>query len=151
MARFAEAIVHDELALALFRRAGDSHGQAAAHAAAAWHYAQAGRSTEAVTHGEQALRLRAELDDPHEVAAALAHLGRVHAALGDRDRSLERLRAALDRYTELGAPLDEADTATSLGDALDGAPAVGLWRRAYAIYERLGHPAAATVAARLGI
>ncbi|MER7279832.1 tetratricopeptide repeat protein [Dactylosporangium sp. NPDC000244] len=151
MARFAEAIVHDELALALFRRAADRHGQAAAHAAAAWHYAQAGRATEAVAHGEAALSLRADLDDPHEVAAALAHLGRVHAALGERDRSLEHLRAALDRYTELGDRLDEADTATRLGDALDGAPAIGLWRRAHAIYERLGHPSAETVAARLGI
>jgi tetratricopeptide (TPR) repeat protein len=151
MARFAEAIVHDELALALFRRAGDHHGQATAHAAAAWHYAQAGRAAEAVAHGEAALALHRELDDPHEVAAALAHLGRVHAALGERERSLERLRAALDRYTELGDRLDEADTATRLGDALDGAPAIGLWRRAHAIYERLGHPAAATVAARLGI
>nr|BFE64751.1 hypothetical protein GCM10020063_092770 [Dactylosporangium thailandense] len=151
MARFAEAIVHDELALALFRRAADRHGQAAAHAAAAWHYAQAGRANEAVAHGEAALSLRADLDDPHEVAAALAHLGRVHAALGERDRSLEHLRAALDRYTELGDRLDEADTATRLGDALDGAPAIGLWRRAHAIYERLGHPSAETVAARLGI
>ncbi|WP_433211575.1 helix-turn-helix domain-containing protein [Dactylosporangium sp. CS-047395] len=148
MARFAEAIVHDELALALFRRAGDRHGQAAAHAAAAWHYAQAGRAAEAVAHGEAALALHA---DPHEVAAALAHLGRVHAALGERERSLDRLRAALEQYTELGDRLDEADTATRLGDALDGAPAIGLWRRAHAIYERLGHPAAATVAARLGI
>ncbi|WP_433611365.1 hypothetical protein ACQP2P_44060 [Dactylosporangium sp. CA-139114] len=151
MARFAEAIVHDELALALFRRAGDRHGQAAAHAAAAWHYAQAGRAAEAVAHGEAALSVRGDLDDPHEVAAALAHLGRVHAALGERDRSLEHLRAALDRYTELGDRLDEADTATRLGDALDGAPAIGLWRRAHAIYERLGHPSAETVAARLGI
>ncbi|WP_433081218.1 helix-turn-helix domain-containing protein [Dactylosporangium sp. CA-052675] len=151
MARFAEAIVHDELALALFRRAADRHGQAAAHAAAAWHYAQAGRAAEAVAHGEAALSLRGDLDDPHEVAAALAHLGRVHAALGERDRSLEHLRAALDRYTELGDRLDEADTATRLGDALDGAPAIGLWRRAHAIYERLGHPSAETVAARLGI
>ncbi|GAA3294653.1 hypothetical protein Dvina_51085 [Dactylosporangium vinaceum] len=151
MARFAEAIVHDELALALFRRAGDVPGRAAAHAAAAWHYALAGRAVEAVAHGEEALALHGGRGDRREVAAALAHLGRVHAALGERDRSLERLRAALDRFTELGDRLDEAHTATRLGDALDGAPAIGLWRRAHAIYERLGHPSAATVAARLGI
>ncbi|WP_432981121.1 hypothetical protein [Dactylosporangium sp. CA-233914] len=151
MARIAEAIVHDELALALFRRAADPHGQAAAHAAAAWHYALAGRAAEATAHGEEALRLRTGLDDPNEIAAAEAHLGRVHAALGDRERSLRHLRAALERYAELGAQLDEAETATRLGDALDGAPAVGMWRRAHAIFERSGHPAAAAVAARLGI
>ncbi|WP_344610600.1 ATP-binding protein [Dactylosporangium salmoneum] len=148
MARFPEAIVHDELALALFRRAGDRPGSAAAHAAAAWHYAQAGRAAEAVAHGEEALGLHG--DDPHAYAVALAHLGRVHAALGDRERSLECFRDALDRFAELGDRLDEAETATRLGDALEGAPAIGLWRRALAIYERLDHPAAATVAARLG-
>ncbi|MER7001509.1 tetratricopeptide repeat protein [Dactylosporangium sp. NPDC000555] len=151
MARFVEAIVHDELALALFRRAGDRPGQASARAAAAWHYAQAGRAAEAVAHGEGALALRRELGDPHETAAALAHLGRVHAALGDRERSVERYREALERFTELGDRLDEAETATRLGDALDGAPAIGLWRRALAIYERTDHPAASAVAARLGL
>ncbi|MGI5245904.1 tetratricopeptide repeat protein [Dactylosporangium sp. CA-139066] len=150
MARFAEAIVHDELALALFRRAGDEPGRAAAHAAAAWHYTQIGRGPEAVTHGEAALALREALGDPHEEAVALAHLGRVHAALGDYERAVDRYRDALERFTALGARLDEAETATRLGDALEGAPAIGLWRRALAIYERLHHPAAATVAARLG-
>ncbi|MEV8510938.1 tetratricopeptide repeat protein [Dactylosporangium sp. NPDC051484] len=151
MARFAEAIVHDEIALALFRRAGDRPGEASARAAAAWHYAQAGRAAEAVAHGEGALALRRELGDPHETAAAQAHLGRVHAALGDRERSVERYRAALECFTELGDRIDEAETATRLGDALDGAPAIGLWRRALAIYEHTDHPAASAVAARLGL
>ncbi|MFG2037932.1 tetratricopeptide repeat protein [Dactylosporangium sp. NPDC048998] len=151
MARFTEAIVHGELALALFRRAGDGSGEASARAAAAWHYAQAGRAAEAVAHGEGALALRRELGDPHETAAAVAHLGRVHSALGDRERSVERYREALERFTELGDRLDEAETATRLGDALDGAPAIGLWRRALAIYERVDHPSASAVEARLGL
>ncbi|GAA4257057.1 ATP-binding protein [Dactylosporangium darangshiense] len=150
IARFPEAIVHDELALALFRRAGDRAGRAASHAQAAWHYAQAGRGAEAVAHGEAALELRAGLGDPHEQAVAQAHLGRVHAVLGDYERAVAHYREALERFTALGDRLDEAETATRLGDALEGAPSIGLWRRALAIYERLDHPAAATVAARLG-
>jgi tetratricopeptide (TPR) repeat protein len=84
----------------------------------------------------------------------LDSLGYIYRHLGRMDRAIACYEQALDLYREFGDWFNEADTLAYLGDAYyaagDLAAAEGAWAEALPILERLVHPDAGRLQARLG-
>ncbi|ROT29411.1 BTAD domain-containing putative transcriptional regulator [Micromonospora sp. HM5-17] len=150
----AGALRSDLRALRLFREAGHQDGQAGALNSVGWCQALLGRHREAVSHCEQALLLHRKTGNRGGEASALDSLGYAHHLLGEHGPAIGYLRQAVALNRELGRWTQEAEALHHLGDAQDaagaGAAADESWRQALAILDRLGHPEAETVRAKLG-
>jgi DNA-binding SARP family transcriptional activator/tetratricopeptide (TPR) repeat protein len=141
------------LALDLYDMVGDRAGQAKALNGIGWCHALLGEHREALIYCEQSLAQPEQLGYGHGQAAALDSLGYTHHQLGDFPRALARFRRAVGLYHDLGDRYNEAATLVNLGDTqlalADRDGARSTWQQALAILDRLDHPDADQVVARL--
>jgi tetratricopeptide (TPR) repeat protein len=100
----AESLHHAELALELFRAAGDPTGHAYALNVVGWGHAVLGDHRRAITYCQQALALQQRLGDRYHEAETLTRIGDTHHA-GNEDAAVhEAWRLALTIIEELGHP-----------------------------------------------
>jgi DNA-binding SARP family transcriptional activator/tetratricopeptide (TPR) repeat protein len=151
--RYAEALDHCEQALDLYRVAGNRPGEASALDFIGWVQGRAGDHGSALVSCEKALVLHQELGNRQGEAATWHGLGYAHHHLGDHARAIECYRHALDIFRDLGDRYFEADVLANLGDPYqatgDLAMARTCWQRALEILDRLEHPGADAVRAKL--
>jgi tetratricopeptide (TPR) repeat protein len=87
------------------------------------------------------------------VGDALSSLGKVYARRGDYAEAKDHYQRAIEVFRDFGAAFDEALALIDLGKALaeegDQRAAGDAWRAAQDILERLAHPLADDVKARL--
>ncbi|GAA3348956.1 BTAD domain-containing putative transcriptional regulator [Amorphoplanes nipponensis] len=152
--RHADALEHDEQALALFRQEGHLAGQATALNAIGWHHAHLGRPATAIARCRQALALHERLGDRFGQGLTWDTLGAAYERTGDHAHAMAHFRLAVDAFRSCGDRFQEADTLRRLGAVLLGAGAVpdgcAAWRRAALILEDLGHPDAGEIRRDLG-
>jgi tetratricopeptide (TPR) repeat protein len=151
--RFDEALRHAELALEAYRSQGNRSGEAYALNTAGWCHGLLGDYPTALAYCERALAQFHELGDRPGEARTLDSLGYLHFQLGNRAEAVSCYRKAIQMYRDLGDYYNEADAYVNLGDGYDRAgdreSAREVWQLALTILERLDHPTAAAVRAKL--
>jgi tetratricopeptide (TPR) repeat protein len=100
----AESLHHAELALELFRAAGDPTGHAYALNVVGWGHAVLGDHRRAITYCQQALALQQRLGDRYHEAETLTRIGDTHHAGNEDAAAHEAWRLALTIIEELGHP-----------------------------------------------
>jgi DNA-binding SARP family transcriptional activator/tetratricopeptide (TPR) repeat protein len=152
--RYAEALDHSEQALDLYRLAGNRPGEASALDFIGWVQGRAGDYGSALVSCEKALTLHQELGNRQGEAATWHGLGYAHHHLGDHARAIDCYRHALALFRDLGDRYFEADVLANLADPYhatgDLAGARTCWQRALEILDRLEHPRADEIRAKLG-
>jgi DNA-binding SARP family transcriptional activator len=147
------ALSHARQALRLYRLAGDALGAARALNSLGWDHALCGDYARARPRCEQALAQLHRLGDRHHEAAASDSVGYIHHHLGNYDRAALHYGRALELFRDIGDRYFEADTLNHLGDThaalAQKAAARTVWRQALDIFERLTHPEAEQVRAKL--
>jgi DNA-binding SARP family transcriptional activator len=149
----ADALDRSQRALELYRLTGHLAGQARALNSLGWNHAQLGDHETALARCREALPLHAATDDRGGEANTWSSIGDIHSASGELGQAVTCYEHALDEYRRLGDRYNEAASLATLGDthhaagALD--PAELAWRDAVAILDRLAHPDAERVRARL--
>jgi tetratricopeptide (TPR) repeat protein len=148
------ALTHSQVARELYREVGHRNGEARTLNAIGWIHAQRGDFERALRFCRGALDLhrvggQGHIDEAHawdSLGYVQHRLGHFAEAVASFDQALDRFRASGDRY-------EEASTLEHLGavhaDAGDQAAAAAVWRRAVAILDELGHPAAGKIKDRL--
>jgi tetratricopeptide (TPR) repeat protein len=118
-----------------------------------WLYAHLGQYDRALTHCQRALSLHRDSGHRGGTADTLDSLAYVHLHLGDIAAAKSHYTKAIEAYREIGSPFGEGNSMAGLGDALlaEGDPGAAgtAWREAVAILDRLPHPLADEVRARL--
>ncbi|WP_328469884.1 tetratricopeptide repeat protein [Actinoplanes sp. NBC_00393] len=151
--RYDDCLRHTTRALELYRAAGHRVGEARALNALGWYLGHHGRYDLTLRHCRAALRLQHELGDRYGEAAAWDSIGWAHHHLGDHEQAVAGYRRALELYRAAGDLLNEAEIREHLGDAhaaaADRDAAGRQWRKALALLEKLDHPGAATLRAKL--
>jgi DNA-binding SARP family transcriptional activator len=147
------ALGHARHALRLYRRAGDALGAARALNSLGWDHALCGDYARALPRCEQALAQLHRLGDRHHEAAACDSVGFIHHHLGNYESAAVHYTRALELFRGIGDRYFEADTLNHLGDThcamAQKAAARTVWRQALDIFERLTHPDAEQVRAKL--
>ena len=151
--RYPEALAVALDALRMLKAVGHWWTQATLENGVGWLYAHLGQYDQALTHCQRALSLHRDSGHRGGTADTLDSLGYVYLHLGDTVQAKEHYTKAIETYRELGAPFGKGISLTGLGDTLlaEGDPeAAGMaWREALAILDRLRHPLADKVRARL--
>jgi len=151
--RYPEALAVALDALRMLKAAGHWWTQANLENGVGWLYAHLGQYDQALTHCQRALALHRDSGHRGGTADTLDSLGFVYLHLGDIDQAKAHYRKAIEAYRDIGAPFGEGNSLAGLGDALlaegDPAGAGAVWREAVAILDRLPHPLADDVRARL--
>ncbi|MBG0561180.1 AfsR/SARP family transcriptional regulator [Actinoplanes aureus] len=151
--RYDDCLRHTSRALDLYRGAGHRVGEARALNALGWYLGHHGHYDLTLRHCQDALRLQHELGDRYGQAAAWDSIGWAHHHLGDHGKAVAGYRRALELYRAAGDLLNEAEIREHLGDAYAAAggrdAATRQWRQALALLEKLDHPGAATLRAKL--
>ena len=151
--RHDEALGHAEKALELCRTVGNPTWQARALNEVGWRHAMLGNHRQALVICRQALAELQELGDRNGEAGSWDSLGYTYQHLGDHDQAVSCYRQALGLLAELGDHAHEAEVLVRLADTLDAAGAEDEARsareEALAIFERIDHPDATVVRARL--
>jgi tetratricopeptide (TPR) repeat protein len=151
--RHPQGLRHAEQALALFRSAGHRAGEGRALNAVGWFHVQLGDLREGLASCQDALALQRGIGDRFSQAETLDSLGCAHRLLGQYEQSAAAYRQALDLYREFGDLYNEADSLAHLGDTHrangDRDSARTVWERAVVIFDRLDHPDAEVVRAKL--
>ncbi|WP_212987157.1 AfsR/SARP family transcriptional regulator [Actinoplanes auranticolor] len=152
--RHADALVHDEHALTLFRAGHHRVGQATVLNAIGWHHAHLGRPEAAIENCRQALAIHEQLGNRFGRALTLDTLGMAHHVRADHGDALTCFGHAVAAFRSCGDRYQEADTLRRLGAVLLETGAVqdgcAAWRRAAVILGDLGHPDAEVVRRQLG-
>jgi tetratricopeptide (TPR) repeat protein len=142
--RYAEMVLHCELAGDLYRADGNDNGYAKALNEAGLGYAHAGDYGQALTNCTTALVLFERLGDRHGQATTLHSIGYAHHHLGEHHTAIGFFTRALQLCRDVGDRHGEAETLTNLGDtcqaAADGTAIREHWKAAEAILVDLGHP-----------
>ncbi|MEV6301969.1 BTAD domain-containing putative transcriptional regulator [Actinoplanes sp. NPDC051861] len=153
--RHAEALPHAVQALARYVEAGHRAGQARALNAIGWFHAVLGDHHTALDHCRRALDLQCEIGDRFGQAETSDSLGYVNERLGRHADAVACYRDAVRLYREFEDSYSEAEVLAALGDAHRAAdevePARDAWRRCLRILDRLGHPDADKVRAKLAL
>jgi tetratricopeptide (TPR) repeat protein len=148
-----QALGHARQALRLYRLARQPMMAARTLNSLGWGYALRGDFARARPRCELALAQMRELGDLTFQAGTSDSLGYIYHHLGDFDLAVTYYRRALELFRELDDRYYEADTLKHLGDthlaAGDDGSAKAAWRQALALLEKLGHPDAAEVSAKL--
>jgi len=148
------SVHHTLRAIDLFRAAGHRDGEARALNTIGWYHAQAGDYPPALRYCQRALDLHREIRDRAGEAAVWDSLGYIRHRLGEHGQASICYQHAVDLLRELGDQYHEAVTLTHLGDnqhaAGNVADARTAWRSALKILDRLDHPDAGPVRAKLG-
>lgn len=149
----AEALVHQQRALDLFRTLGHRVGQAKSLNNIGYMHALLGDYEAALTECGESLELWQRLGDLTAGAAALDSLAYAHHRLGRLDEAIAYYTRALAEHQKAGHRLYQASVHACLGDvyrdAERPADAEQAWRAALAIFDSLSHPRAADLAAKL--
>jgi tetratricopeptide (TPR) repeat protein len=150
---FEAALPHAERAYELFRAAGHHAGEARALNAIGWFNIAFGSYETALTQCQDALRLQREIGDRFGQAETLDSLGKAYRQLGDTRRAIDCYEQAHALYHEFDDRFNEADTLDNLAEAhvAAGEPtaAAAAWNRALQILDRLHHPDADRMRAKL--
>ncbi|MBO3743033.1 AfsR/SARP family transcriptional regulator [Actinoplanes flavus] len=148
-----EALPHAHRTLELYRAVGTPLKQAVALNAVGWYHSQLGEHREALGYGEEALALSQQAGSPYGQANTWDSLGFAHHHLGEHRQAIACYRQALDLFRDIGDRHAEALVRDHLGDTHhavgDAATAREEWRQALDTLERLGHPAAGELRAKL--
>ncbi len=151
--RFPEALAVALDALRMLKAVGHWWTQATLENGVGWLYAHLGQYDQALTHCRRALSLHRESGHRGGTADTLDSLGFVYLKLGDTAQAKVHYTRAIEAYRDIAAPFGEGNSLTGLGDALlaegDRQAAEAAWREAVAILDRLPHPLADEVRARL--
>jgi DNA-binding SARP family transcriptional activator/tetratricopeptide (TPR) repeat protein len=151
--RYPEALAVALDALRMLKAAGHWWTQANLENGVGWLYAHLGQYDQALTHCQRALALHRDSGHRGGTADTLDSIGYVYLHLGDIAQAKTHYAKAIDAYREISAPFGEGNSLAGLGDALlaEGDPeaAATAWREAIAILDRLPHPLADEIRARL--
>ena len=151
--RYPEALAVALDALRMLKAVGHWWTQAILENGVGWLYAHLGQYDQALTHCQRALSLHRDSGHRGGAADTLDSLGYVYLHLGDIAQAKAQYAKAIEAYREIGAPFGEGNSLAGLGDVLlaEGDPggAGAAWHEAVAILDRLPHPLADEVRARL--
>jgi tetratricopeptide (TPR) repeat protein len=148
-----QALHHALRSLDLFRTAGYQAGVVNILNTVGWCHAQLGDYRRALTYCQEALRLLRDRGDESNEASTWDSLAYVHQRLEHHEEAVYCYRRAVELFRKIGDRYGEAIGIRALGDAHDasGDPAAArtAWQQALNILDRLGHPDAAAVRARI--
>jgi tetratricopeptide (TPR) repeat protein len=151
--RYPEALAVALDALRMLKAAGHWWTQATLENGVGWLYAHMGQYDQALTHCQRALALHRDSGHRGGAADTLDSLGYVYLHLADYGQAKAHYQMAVEAYREIGSPFGEGNSLAGLGDALYGEgnslAAEAAWREAVTILDRLPHPLADEVRARL--
>jgi tetratricopeptide (TPR) repeat protein len=151
--RYPEALAVALDALRMLKAVGHWWTQATLENGVGWLYAHLGQYDRALTHCQRALSLHRDSGHRGGTADTLDSIGYVYLHLGDTDQAKANYTKAIEAYREIGAPFGEGNSLSGLGDALlaegDREAARTAWRESVAILDRLPHPLADEVRAKL--
>ena len=151
--RLPEALAVALDALRMLKAVGHWWTQATLENGVGWLYAHLGQYDQALTHCQRALSLHRESGHRGGAADTLDSLAFVYLRLGDTAQAKAHYTRAVEAYRDITSPFGEGNSLTGLGDALlaegDRRGAAAAWREAVAILDRLPHPLANDVRARL--
>jgi DNA-binding SARP family transcriptional activator/tetratricopeptide (TPR) repeat protein len=151
--RYPEALAVALDALRMLKAVGHWWTQATLENGVGWLYAHMGQYDRALTHCQRALSLHRDSGHRGGTADTLDSLGYVYLHLGDITQAKAHYTKAIEAYREIGAPFGEGNSLGGLGDALlaegDQEGARAAWRESVAILDRLPHPLADEVRAKL--
>ena len=151
--RYPEALAVALDALRMLKAVGHWWTQATLENGVGWLYAHLGQYDRALTHCQRALSLHRDSGHRGGTADTLDSLGFVYLHLGDIAQAKAHYTRAIEAYREIGSPFGEGNSLGGLGDALlaegDREGARAAWRESVAILDRLPHPLADEVRAKL--
>jgi tetratricopeptide (TPR) repeat protein len=151
--RYPEALAVALDALRMLKAVGHWWTQATLENGVGWLYAHLGQYDRALTHCQRALSLHRDSGHRGGTADTLDSIGYVYLHLGDTAQAKVHYTKAIEAYREIGAPFGEGNSLTGLGDALlaegDREAARAAWHDAIVILDRLPHPLADEVRAKL--
>lgn len=151
--RYVDGLRHAEQELTLYQSAFSLVGQASALNDIGWCHAQLGDYQRARSCCQEALALHRRLGDPRHEAKDWDSLGHVERLLGRPATAAFCYERALGLVRELGDRFSEADVLTHLGDchhfAGDALRARDAWQQALDILDRMHHPHAEQIRAKL--
>ena len=151
--RYPEALAVALDALRMLKAAGHWWTQANLENGVGWLYAHLGQYDRALTHCQRALSLHRDSGHRGGTADTLDSLGYVYLHLDDITQAKVHYIKAIEAYREIGSPFGEGNSLAGLGNALlaegDLAAAEAAWRQAVVILDRLPHPLADEIRARL--
>jgi tetratricopeptide (TPR) repeat protein len=151
--RYAEALAISKDALRMLQAVGHWWTQGMVENGVGWLHAHLGQHDKALVHCERALRLLREAGRRGPEADTLDSLGFIHRLDGDLATSRSYYEQALATYREIGDAYGQTQSLGGLAETLladgDRAGARDAWRRALAGLDRLQHPSADLIRARL--
>ncbi|MET8763373.1 tetratricopeptide repeat protein [Lentzea sp. NPDC004782] len=151
--RYAEALDHAARALDLFRTAGNRAGEARALDQLGWEQALLGDYPRGRANCEAALALFRKLEHRPGLADTLDSLGYIHHHLDDHAQAIHHYEQSIALSSQLGDYYTEATTWARMGDtylvAGEHSTAERMWHQAVALLDRLSHPDAQDVRAKL--
>jgi DNA-binding SARP family transcriptional activator/tetratricopeptide (TPR) repeat protein len=151
--RYQEALAVALDALRMLKAVGHWWTQASSENGVGWLYAQLGQYDRALIHCQRALSLHRDSGHRGGTADTLDSIGYVYLHLGDTAQAKAHYTKAIEAYRDIGAPFGEGNSLTGLGDALlaegDREAARTAWHEAVATLDRLPHPLADEVRAKL--
>ena len=141
------ALDHARQALDLYRLAADRAGEADALNAVGRYHSRLGYHEQALAYCDRSLALHAESAAwPGFQADTWHSLGYAHHQLGHHGEAVRCYQRALDLWGDLDDRYEVATVLVRLGDTHravgDQDAARSAWRRAWTIFEELGHPEA---------
>ncbi len=152
--RYDEALAVALDALRMLKAVGHWWTQATLENGVGWLYAHLGQYDRALTHCQRALSLHRDSGHRGGTADTLDSIGYVYLHLGDIAQAKAHYVKAIEAYRVIGSPFGEGNSLSGLGDAMlaegDRAGARAAWRESIAILDRLPHPLADDVRAKLG-
>jgi tetratricopeptide (TPR) repeat protein len=148
-----KALDHARKAFEVCAGIGDRTGEAHSLNGVGWYLAKAGRPREGLPFCEQALSMLVELDNIAGQATTCDSLGFIHHRIGNLESATAYYRKAKNHFREIGDQVHVGHALAGLGDVYmtggQASVAVQHWRQAYAVLDRLGHPDADLVLAKL--
>jgi tetratricopeptide (TPR) repeat protein len=151
--RYPEALAVALDALRMLKAVGHWWTQATLENGVGWLYAHLGQYDRALTHCQRALSLHRDSGHRGGTADTLDSIGYVYLHLGDTTQAKANYTKAIEAYREIGAPFGEGNSLAGLGDALlaegDREAARTAWHESVVILDRLPHPLADEVRAKL--
>jgi tetratricopeptide (TPR) repeat protein len=150
---YPEALAVALDALRMLKAAGHWWTQANLENGVGWLYAHLGQYDRALIHCQRALSLHRDSGHRAGTADTLDSLGYVYLHLGDIAQAKAHYTKAIEAYREISSSYGEGNSLAGLGDALlaegDLGAAEAAWRESVTVLDRLPHPLADEVRARL--
>jgi tetratricopeptide (TPR) repeat protein/transcriptional regulator with XRE-family HTH domain len=149
----AEALIHSERACALFRSADERRGEAGTLNAIGWLHLRTGDYHRGLAYCQQALEVNISLGFRPAEAETWDSIGYAHHQLGQYDQALSCYAEALRLHRQVGSTYYAADTLVHIGNSLEAAGDISgahhVWRKVLPELDKLRHPEADRVRAKL--